>query len=353
MKQDLAVRRRWLEQGKRVGAATVARVSGSAPRPVGARFLMTPDGEMAGSVSGGCVENDVFIRLQEIVDHHQPRLVGYGIADEEAFEVGLACGGQIEVYLEDQTDSTVLDAAEGLVEREGFGSLVVMVGGPHLGQTGLLEEGNLIAGSLPNELLDSIRSDADQMLSRGTSLTLDYQEHQVYVESLAPRPRLLIFGAVHIAQELVPIARRLGYRVIVSDARAAFLTAERFPDADQLLPGWPDQVELPLDRATAVVVLSHDARFEDPLWPRLLASEVAYIGAMGSKKTAARRRQRLSDLQYPDDQIDRIHGPIGLEIGAESPAEVAVAIMAEVIRSTRRPDRPLELIGQARRLPGN
>ena len=229
---------------------------------------------------------------------------------------------------------------------------MTVVAGPFLGTTGLLSSGEVVAGSIPGHLLDRVRDDASALLDRRANLTLEYGEDQVYVESIAPQPRLLIFGAVHIAQELVPMAQQLDFQVTVSDARPAFLTPDRFPSA-QLLAGWPDQVELVLDRATSVVILSHDARFEDPLWPRLLASEVAYIGAMGSKKTAAARRHRLLAAGFSEEQVDRIHGPIGLDIGADSPAEVAVAIMGEIVRSSKRADQPLKLAGTARRLPGN
>lgn len=353
MIEELRRRRSWLAEGKKVGFATVARVSGSAPRPVGSRFIISSAGEMAGSVSGGCVENDVFLRLQKVLDDERPELVGYGIADEEAFEVGLACGGRIQVFLEDQSASPVLDEIEELIGANGYGSLVTMVGGENLGQSALVVDGEVTAGAIPSAIEQSVITDAARLLERGTNLTLEYGSHEAYVESIAPAPHMLIFGAVHIAQELVPMAKRLGYRVTVSDARPAFLTRDRFPDADELLPGWPDQLDLVFDRGTAVVILSHDARFEDPLWPQVLASEVAYIGAMGSAGTTRRRRQRLLSAGYDESAIDRIHGPIGKDIGASTPAEIAVAILAEVVAANRRPDEDLDLIGKARYLPSD
>lgn len=353
MIEELRRRRSWLTEGKKVGVATVARVSGSAPRPVGSRFMISSSGEMAGSVSGGCVENDVFVRLQKVLDDQRPELVGYGIADEDAFAVGLACGGRIQVFLEDQSASPVLDAIEDLIERDGYGSFVTIVGGESLGQSALVVDGRVTAGAIPAAIEEGVLADAAKLLERGMHLTLEYGDHEAYVESIAPSPHMLIFGAVHIAQELVPLAKRLGYRVTVSDARPAFLTRDRFPEADQLLPGWPDQLDLVFDRGTAVVILSHDARFEDPLWPQVLASDAAYIGAMGSSGTTRRRRERLLSAGYDESSIDRIHGPIGKGIGASTPAEIAVAILAEVIAATRRPDEELDLIGKARYLPSD
>jgi xanthine dehydrogenase accessory factor len=184
------------------------------------------------------------------------------------------------------------------------------------------------------------------LLDRERSLTLTYGSHEVYIESIVPRPHLVIFGAVHIAQELIPMSRQLGFHVTISDARSAFTTIERFPDADRLLIGWPDQIDLEFDRRTYVVVLSHDARFEDPLWPLVLPSPVAYIGAMGSSKTAARRRERLLADGFGPEQVDRIHGPIGINIGGETPAEIAVGILAEIIATRARPGVPLALRGK-------
>jgi xanthine dehydrogenase accessory factor len=243
----------------------------------------------------------------------------------------------------------VLEAAAALVAAERFGALATVVAGPDLGASALLDiDRGWEAGSLPVALADPVAADAVALVSRELSRTLSYDDYDVFIEAIAPRPHLVIFGAVHIGQELCAIGRRMGFHVTVADARPAFTTPERFPEADVLLIGWPDQVEVEFDRRTHVVVLSHDARFEDPLWPRVLDSPAAYVGAMGSRKTVARRRRKLEAAGFTEAAIDRIHGPIGLPIGAETPAEVAVAILAEITANRYRPDQPLELIGQDR-----
>lgn len=238
-----------------------------------------------------------------------------------------------------------LEAVARLIAAEEFGSRATAVAGPAVGQSAAIRDGALMAGTLPSEIVTDVVADAAALLARERSMTLTYGSNEIYIESLAPRPHLVVFGAVHIAQELVPMAKRLGFHVVVSDARGAFTTPERFPDADSLLIGWPDQVDLVFDRRTYVVVLSHDARFEDPLWPLVLKSPVAYIGAMGSSKTAKSRRERLLAEGFDREQVERIHGPIGLKIGAETPAEVAVAILAEIVETRARPSVPLQLRG--------
>jgi len=239
----------------------------------------------------------------------------------------------------------VLEAVARLITAEEFGSRATAVAGPAIGQSAVIRQGTLIAGALPSEILGDVVLDAAALLDRERSMTLTYGTNEIYIESLVPRPHLVVFGAVHIAQELVPMAKRMGFHVLVSDARAAFTTPERFPDADSLLIGWPDQIDLIFDRRTYVVVLSHDGRFEDPLWPLVLKAPVAYIGAMGSSKTAKLRRERLLAEGFDREQVERIHGPIGLKIGAETPAEVAVAILAEIVETRARPSVPLQLRG--------
>jgi xanthine dehydrogenase accessory factor len=241
-----------------------------------------------------------------------------------------------------------LDALNRLLTDERLGARIVVVDGPDQGITAVLDaETGLLTGALPEPAAD-IEADAAELMSRGQHRSLGYGTNTVYIESVVPPQVLVIFGAVHIGQALCSLAHHLGYRVTVSDARAAFCTIERFPTAHRLAVGWPDQLDLTFDRRTAVVVLSHDARFEDPLWPQVLNSPVFYIGAMGSKKTAARRRQKLLEAGFATHQVDRIHGPIGIEIGAEQPGEVAVAILAEIIAARTRPSQPLHLRGAPR-----
>jgi xanthine dehydrogenase accessory factor len=326
----------WVAQGKEVAVATVVRVQGSAPRPEGAKFLVSSEGDMEGSVSGGCVENDVFLHAQEVLRTGQPRVVSYGIADEEAFQVGLACGGTIQVFVERLTEADRVDQAlRRFVDEERLGAVATVVSGPDTGARAVLDyDTGLLAGSLPGAVVDDVLADARSLMRNEQNLTLVYDEREVFIETVAPAPRLVIFGAVHVAQPLVTMAKELGFHVTVSDARPAFTTRERFPEADEILVGWPDEVleKLELDRRTYVVLLSHDARFEDPVLPVVLRSPARYVGAMGSRRTHARRLAKLQAAGLAEEQLGRIHGPVGLDIGAEQPAEVAVSILAEIIQ---------------------
>lgn len=247
----------------------------------------------------------------------------------------------------------MIEAARRLVSEERLGAVATVVAGPGIGDKAVIDAGSgYIAGKLSPDIADAVLADARLLAEREESLTLGYGDAEVFIEIVAPQPRMVIVGAVHTAEPLTRIAKDLGFEVIVTDARAAFATPERFPDADRVVVGWPDDVkgEIRLDARTFVVILSHDARLEDPVLPWVLDSPVRYIGAMGSRRTHAKRVVKLEGLGYKADQIGRIHGPIGLDIGAEQPGEVAVSIMAEVIQERYRSLNAEPLTGRVGRL---
>ena len=239
----------------------------------------------------------------------------------------------------------VIEAVSQLIAEERLCAVATVVEGEQMGAKAVIDETGVIAGRAPAGITPGVVADAAMLMGREQSRTLEYGETAVYIETVAPPPQLVIFGAVHVAQPLSAMASVLGYRVIVADPRETFTTAERFPDADRVLVGWPDDLrgEIELDGRTYVVLLSHDARFEDPVLPWVLGSPVKYIGAMGSRRTSAKRRDKLLALGYPPEQVDRIHGPVGLDIGGEQPGETALAILAEMtsVRYGHGTGRPL------------
>ena len=243
----------------------------------------------------------------------------------------------------------ILEAVTQLTEQDRRGAVVTVIAGDGLGSKALLDgDGSVIAGAIPEALAETVPGDALTLMAREQSVTLGYEDTEVFFEMLAPRPRLFVFGAVHIAQELVQHAGLLGFHTIVADPRPAFVTEERFPEADELRVGWPGEVCDPssFDERTFVVILTHDRRFEDPLWPIVLPSPARYLGAMGSAKTTAARRSRLLEAGFTADQVDRIHGPIGLDIGSRTAGEMAIAILAEMITQRYLHDEPADLTGR-------
>lgn len=251
------------------------------------------------------------------------------------------------------TDDPTLAAVRHLVDTDQFGCRIVMVSGSDRFASAVVDaDGGYVTGHLPERISGSLVADALSLMSVERTTTIRYGDQEAFFEVISPRPKLVVFGAVHVAQALVPMAQLMGYQVTVSDARPAFITEGRFPDADQLLTGWPGDLarELEFDRRTFVVILSHDARYEDPLWPMLLDSPVRYIGAMGSRKTAAARKDRLLAQGYSPESVDRIHGPIGLDIAATTPAEIAVSILAELTASRYGAGSELGLVGEVQRL---
>lgn len=308
-----------------VGRAVVTSIWGSAPQGEGAVLLATATGEMAGSVSGGCVEAAVVEEIRAAIAGGAPRLVQYGVSHERAWEVGLSCGGTLEVLIQPAVPAAVLAAA-----RSGEAAVVATpLAGPAIGQS--LPFDDSPAGRAPEA-----RDAAAEALRTGRSRTVrarvDGEEVGVLLESLPRPPRLVVFGGVHIAAALVDLARTLGYYTIVADGRAGFLTRERFPEADELILAWPEEAlaRAGLDATTAVVVLTHDPKFDDPALQAALRSEAGYIGALGSRKTQESRRGRLRAAGFDAAALARLHGPIGLDLGGRTPAETALAILAEI-----------------------
>jgi xanthine dehydrogenase accessory factor len=328
MREILPILERWAAEGVRAAAATVVATERSAPRPPGAVFAVSERGDVAGSVTGGCVEGAVFEEAREVLAGGPPRLRTYGIADEEAFEVGLACGGTVHIFVE-PLDPGLVAALAQAVRDERPVAYVTAIRGDELGVARLVTADEPPAGELARR--------AQELLAHGETGVIELDEREAFVSSFAPRPDMYVFGGVDHAAALATVGRFLGYRVTVCDARARFVTRERFSDVDELVVEWPDRFleRAPVDERTAICVLTHDHRFDIPALKVALASPAGYIGAMGSRKTTADRAERLRAEGVTDEQLARIHAPIGLRLGAQTPAEVAVAIAAQLVQATR------------------
>jgi xanthine dehydrogenase accessory factor len=319
--------------GAAVGRAVVTSVWGSAPRPEGSSMLATADGTIAGSVSGGCVEGATAGEIADAILCDRPKLVTFGVSHERAWEVGLACGGTIKLFVEPAVRPDVLAAARGA----GGEVVATVVAGQGLGRSARIHEDGRVDGSLGDAAGDAEAGGlALAALRREASTTATLKTAQgpidVFLEVFPRQPRLVIFGGVHLAVALVPLARALGYRTIVADGRPAFLTRERFPDADELILAWPEQAfeRIRLDPSCYVCILSHEPKFDEPALDFALRSPARYIGAIGSRKTQASRRERLRASGFDAETIARVHGPIGLDLGGRQPAETALAILAEM-----------------------
>ena len=323
----LATLEQWAGEGLRVATATVVKTERSAPRDPGAVLAVSERGEVAGSVTGGCVEPAVYEEAREVLAGAPPRLRTYGIADEEAFEVGLPCGGTVHIFV-DSLEPGLLRPLSEAIDAERPIALAFPVAGPDAGAKQLVTS-------------DEGPEEARALLARGETALVD----DLFVSSFAPRPQMYVFGAVDHAAAVARIGRFLGYRVTVCDARARFATPERFPDVDELAVEWPDRFleRAPIDERTAIVVLTHDHKFDVPALKVALRSPAAYVGAMGSRRTTESRNERLREEGLSDEELARIHAPIGLPIGARTPEEVAVAIAAELIEVTRRARKPAEV----------
>ncbi|WP_296713248.1 XdhC/CoxI family protein [Rhodoblastus sp.] len=318
----------WARRGKRVALATVVATWGSSPRATGSRLAVDQDGRFIGSVSGGCVEGEILATAEEVIASGRPALREFGVSNERAWSVGLACGGAIKIFVERIEDC---DFLQSLTDDASAGRDAVTVVDLDSG-----ERTRFDVDASPEALDDLTRHAIATTAEKGNDALVETPRGLFFIEVWRAPLRLAIVGAVHIAQALAPIATLAGYQVTLIDPRSAFADATRFPGA-KILAGWPDEVlpDLHLDSRSALVALSHEPRIDDPALMAALRSPAFYIGALGSRGSAEKRRSRLRAQGVADEPLARIHGPIGLAIGAATPAEIAIAIAGELTGALR------------------
>lgn len=335
MRDILSDLENWYSDHQPVALATVIQTWGSSPRRAGAKMAITPDGKITGSVSGGCVEGAVFDAGVEVLKTDRPQLLHFGVADETAWEVGLACGGSIDIFVQPLAAETFQRLRSVMVEERPAVNVSIVRGSDELlGRQLLFQEDGTVSGSITDELNPRVLDIAKEALKHGESgRVMLNADVEVFVEAILPPPTLIAVGGVHITIALVALAKTLGYRTVVVDPRSAFGNETRFPNVDQLIPLWPQEAfqQIPITRSTAIAMLTHDPKLDDPALKIALASSAFYVGALGSKTTQAKRRQRLLNDGLTEDQLNRLHGPIGLNVGADTPEEIAMSIMAEIV----------------------
>ncbi len=331
----------WLGKGEKVALATVIQTWGSSPRGVGSKMALTASGKIAGSVSGGCVEGAVFEAGVESLRSGRPQRMHFGVADETAWQVGLACGGQVDVFVQPLDESVYPLLHNKVQSGQPFATLTV-IGGPEelLGKVMLVENERRLPGSVPPGLEDVLWEAGRKALAPdggGSQIVHLKPEGQpeldVFIEVVERQPLLVIVGGVHTAMALTELAHTMGFQTILIDPRSAFGNSLRFPGVDRLLQAWPDEALRMIDvhEHTAVAVLTHDPKIDDPALIEALNSPAFYIGALGSDTTQAKRRARLREAGINETQLARLHGPIGLKLGGQTPQEIALAIMAEIV----------------------
>jgi len=303
--------------GEQAAVATVVSTFGSAPRQPGAKYVVTEKGRYVGSVSGGCVESDVVERAKKVFAGEPANLIHYGVSDDDAFEVGLSCGGKIDVWLE-KADPELWRELRSVIDNDEYAMLYTNT------ETG------------------------EKRLERGVVEQTGLRDDGVFAEVVEGPLRVLIFGAPEAAEHLCAYGKQLGWRTTVVDSRAALVTPERLPSADEIVKAWPDQVLDRIDERTVVVTLSHEERLDIPAVAAALEKRARYIGAVGAKRTAERRRARLAEQGFSDEQIARIHGPAGLDLGGRAPAQVALAIAAEIVAETSVGQHSAQRVAAAR-----
>jgi len=336
--------RKLITSGEPVAISTIVRTWKSAPRPAGSSMLISGGGEVIGSLSGGCVEGAVYEVAQTVLATGQSSFNKYGVSDDDAFSVGLTCGGTLEVFTEviDPHSDWVSELVRERGEDEGFAVATVVRGAARVGTHLVLDASHFVGSTGSARLDEAIFDDARGMLAAGTTGLLSYgldgqrleSELDVFVNSFAPKARLIIFGAIDFAAALCRLGKFLGYHVTICDARPIFATQKRFPDADEVIVDWPHRylASQEVDARTVIAVLTHDPKFDVPVLKVALDSDAGYIGAMGSRRTHEDRMKRLRAEGVSEESLARLHSPIGLDLGARTPEETALSIGAEIVQ---------------------
>jgi xanthine dehydrogenase accessory factor len=346
MRDVLADLESWWRSGETVGVGTVVGTWKSAPRQPGASMLVGPDGTAVGSVSGGCVEGAVYELAEQARETLAPVLQRYGVSDDDAFSVGLTCGGIIDVFVEPMNRATFPELGEVIDDIKAgrpvaVATLISGTDGTRVGRRIIVRPDSLTGSLGSGRLDDAVRDDARGLLQQGATGVVHYgpdgerrgDDLSVFVASYAPKPRMIVFGAIDFAAAVARVGAFLGYRVTVCDARPTFATKKRFPDTDEVVVAWPHRylAQTEVDERTVVCVLTHDPKFDVPLLEVALRLPLAYLGAMGSRRTNEDRANRLKELGFTDDDLARLHAPIGLDVGGRTPEETAVSVAAEII----------------------
>lgn len=334
----------WLEEGRRVVAAALVRTVGSAPLDPGAEMLVDDRGMIEGSVTGGCVEGALFEEAQQVLAGGPPRVMRYGVSDESAAGVGLMCGGTVEVFVHElgEASSEALTEARRLVEAGEPVAVATLLDGESAGSKMTISKSGTVGGLRLNDLLDhSVENDARGFLGQGESVVRRYgaggevlgADLRVYIQSFATPPAMVIFGAIDFSVAVARLARQLGYVVTICDARVPFVQTRRFQEVADVVVDWPDRhlADRQLGERDVVLVFTHDSKFDEPALISALQTGAGYIGALGSRKTHCDRTERLRAAGIDEDGIARIAAPCGLDIGARTPMETAVSVLAEVI----------------------
>jgi xanthine dehydrogenase accessory factor len=336
MREIFAEVEAWCAAGKPVAIATNVKLEGSSLRPLGAKMAMTNAREIAGSVTGGCIEGEVYEEAQAVIKSGTPKLLHYGVPSEATpWEVGLSCGGTLDVLVESldaQTWREIYPALKASLDENRLAALATIIAGEGLGNKMLIWPDGKTQGSLGAADMEVTAWAQEQMRVQETSWK-SFGALEVFVDVFSPPDRMMVIGAVHVAIPLATLAKTLGYRTIVIDPREAFATRERFPHVDELITEWPSDAlkKLRPDESTYVVVISHDEKLDNPALAVALASPARYVGVLGARKNLGKRHAVLRELGVTDEQLARLQAPIGMRLGAVSPEEIALSILAAMV----------------------